>query len=87
MKETEVYHAIHTEVLRQDATIELSVVAWLTCMQHQIDVAHHALYHDTDPGSHDLTMDAMRRLAALAVACMQQHGVRLAGYVVERHEP
>lgn len=51
------------------------LASWVVYMEHYVDKAKAAISSPSTEGSEEIT-DNIRKVAALAVACMENHGVR-----------
>lgn len=52
-----------------------SVLEFLVYMRDYIEEAMHFSTRNSDPSAQEFTLNSVRKVAALAVSCMEQHGV------------
>ncbi len=52
-----------------------SVTEFLVYMRDYVEEALHHVSRHADPGASDIALNSVRKVAALGVACMEQHGV------------
>lgn len=79
----DVYAAIDTERDYQDRKWnpgttstggQHSVTEFLVYMRDYVDEALHHVSRNPDPGASAVALDGIRKVTALGVACMEQHG-------------
>ncbi len=51
-----------------------SIEAWVVYLQDYLTECIHQLSRNGRPMANDLALDTIRKLAAMCVACMEQHG-------------
>lgn len=80
---TEVYEAINTERTYQDSRWNAnttstegkhSVTEFLVYMQDYVNEALHVVTRNGEPYASNAALDIVRKVAALGVVCMEQHG-------------
>jgi hypothetical protein len=83
MTREEVYKLIDTERLYQDTRWNItttptgglhSPTEWLVYIQDYLTEAMHSTSRSADPEAKNRVLDGVRKIAAMCVICMEQHG-------------